>query len=62
MKPGYFVGILITLIIIGEHFWKNRHSTPKEIFIIMIAAIAAGVFAGFALEWGLSLFWKFMQA
>lgn len=62
MKPGYFVGILITLIIIGEHFFKNRHSTPKEVFIIVIAALVAGAFAGFALEWSLSLFRSFMQA
>lgn len=62
MKPGYFVGILIMLFIIGEHFWKNKQSTTKEIIIIVIAAIAAGAFAGFALEWALSLFRTFMQA
>lgn len=62
MKPGYFVGILIALLIIGEHFLKNKHSTTKEIFIIVIAALVAGAFAGFALEWALSLFRTFMQA
>ncbi|MEO7313689.1 MAG: hypothetical protein ABIW47_00775 [Ginsengibacter sp.] len=62
MKPGYFVGILITLIIIGEYFLKSRHSTPKEVIIIVIAAIVAGAFAGFALEWALNLFRTFMQA
>ena len=62
MRPGYFVGIIIMLFIIGEHFWKNKHSTTKEIFIVVIAAVAAGVFAGFALEWALSLFRTFMQA
>lgn len=62
MRPGYFVGIIIMLFIIGEHFWKKKHSTTKEIFIVVIAAIAAGVFAGFALEWALSLFRTFMQA
>lgn len=62
MRPGYFVGIVITLIIIGEHFWKNRHSTPKEVITILIAALVAGAFAGFALEWSLSVFRTFMQA
>lgn len=62
MKPGYFVGIIIMLFIIGEHFFKNKHSTTKKIIIIVIAAIAAGAFAGFALEWALNLFRSFMQA
>lgn len=50
------------LFIIGEHFYKNKRSTTKEIFIIVIAAIVAGAFAGFALECALSLFRTFMQA
>ena len=62
MRPGYFVGIIIMLLIIGEHFWMKKHSSPREITIVVIAAIAGGVFAGFLLEWALSLFRKFMQA
>ncbi len=62
MKPGYFVGILIMLFFIAEYFWKNKHSNAKEILIIVIAAIVAGAFAGFALEWTLNLFRTFMQA
>lgn len=62
MQPGYFIGILIMLFIIGEYFWKHKKSTTKEIIIIVIAAIVAGAFAGFALEWALSLFRTFMQA
>ena len=62
MRPGYFVAILIMLFIIGEHFWRKKHSTTREVIIIVIAAIAAGAFAGFALEWALSVFRTFMQA
>lgn len=62
MRPGYFVGILMMLFFIAEHFWKNKHSSKQEIFIIVIAAVVAGIFAGFVLELGLHLFRKFMQA
>lgn len=62
MKPGYFVAILITLIIVSEYFWKNKQSSIKEIIIILIAALAAGAFAGLAVEGALSLFRVFMQA
>ena len=62
MKPGYFVAILIMLFIIGEHFVKNKQSSGKKIVVVVIAAIVAGAFAGFALEWALSIFRTFMQA
>lgn len=62
MQPGFFVGILIMLFIIGEHFWTNKQSNTKEMIVILIAALVAGAFAGFVVEWALSLFRTFMQA
>lgn len=62
MKPGYFVAILIILIIVFEYFWKRKRISAKEVIIILIAALAAGVFAGLAVEGALNFFRWFMQA
>lgn len=62
MKPGYFVAVLIILIIVFEYFWKRKRISAKEVIIILIAALAAGVFAGLAVEGALNFFRWFMQA
>ena len=62
MKPGYFVAVLIILIIVLEYFWESKQISTKEVIIILIAALAAGVFAGLVVEGALDFFRWFMQA
>ncbi len=60
MKPGYFVALVMLLIIVGEYFFKSKEISFREVLIFLIAALAASVFAGLIAEGGLELFRIFM--
>ena len=62
MKPGYFIGLFITVFFLAENLLIHDHLTAKEIIKTGIAAVVAGAFAGFLFEWAIGLFRKFMQS
>ena len=62
MNPGYFIGIFITVFLLAEHFLFGKKNSTRKNLIAVIAAIAAGVFAGYLFTWGINIFRTFMQA
>lgn len=60
MKPGYFVALVMLLIIVGEYLFKSKQISFREVLIFLIAALAASVFAGLIAEGALELFRIFM--
>lgn len=62
MRPSYSVAIFIILLIVGEYFWKNKQVSAKDIMIILVGAMVAGICAALLVEAGLGLFRLFMSA